>query len=315
MYNRKPRKTTAYNYRVRIRRKRIVFTIAVLIVLGVIIALVRPASIKPGAGTGIQRREILRLWEEASYLEVYEQCKNALETRPTDYFLLRMCGFSAFQLGDSRINNLDAAFYFDECIWSLRRAMLNKTADNDGGLFYVLGKAYWYKGESYADLSVKYLEKALELSYNASDIPEFLGMAYALIGDYRNSVAAFSMALNTAEDSTELLLHIARSYIALDEHETARAYLIRCIDVSTDSNAVFQAKLLLSEILVNSGDISGAVRLLAGVLEESGTNAEVHFRLGELYSRQGDTARARAEWRLALRADPAHAGVRQRLSL
>jgi len=272
-----------------------------------------------GTRAGIQRREVLRLWENGYYSEVFELCGAALSSRPMDYFLLTMQGFSAFQMGVSRINNLDAAYYFDECLRSLRKAMLLKNAANDGRLFYVLGKAYWYKGDGFADLSVKYLEKARELSHNASDIPEFLGMAYASLGDYRNSVAAFSEALNPSAGSSEqpglLLLSMARSYIALNEYETARAYLHRCIAVSPDSNVVRQARLLLSDVLVNTGDIGGAIRLLAVMLEEFGENAEVRFRLGELYFRQGDTARARAEWRLAVRADPAHAGARLRLSL
>jgi predicted negative regulator of RcsB-dependent stress response len=37
--------------------------------------------------------------------------------------------------------------------------------------------------------------------------------------------------------------------------------------------------------------------------------------LGELYALQGDTSRARAAWRLALRADPAHIMARTRLSI
>jgi tetratricopeptide (TPR) repeat protein len=294
-------------------------------VFGAAFAAVTPLSSKLKARAGSQRKEILRLWEDGSYLEVFERCQVALGSRPTDYFLLTMHGFSAYQLGVSRVNNLDAARYFDDCVWSLRKAMLLKNAANDGRLYYVLGKAYWYKGESFADLSVKYLEKAGELSYSASDIPEFLGMAYASIGNYRSSVAAFSEALNpqgggsAGRESSEqpglLLLYIARSYLALSEFESAKAYLIRCIEVSPDSHVVFQAKLLLSEVLNNAGDTGGAVQQLADILSESGDNAEVHFRLGELYARQGEPTRARAEWRLAIRVDPAHAGARSRLSL
>jgi len=335
MYNRRTRAAAAFNYRARIRRRRVIFAIITLAAVGVIFAAVRPLSLNLGtrAGTGNQRREIQRLWENGDYLEVFDLCRAALVSRPTDYFLLTMTGFSAFQTGVSRINSLDAAYYFDESVLSLRKATLLKNAANDGRLYYVLGKAYWYKGESFADLSVKYLEKARELSYNASDIPEFLGMAYASLGDYRRSVAAFAEALNpqatgqtgdmadgradggSQEQPGLLLLSIARSYLALNEYETARAYLHRCIAVSPDSNIARQAKLLLSEALFNTGDTGGAIRLLAETLEEFGENAEIRFRLGELYFRQGDTARARAEWRLAVRADPAHAGARLRLSL
>jgi tetratricopeptide (TPR) repeat protein len=327
MYSKRTRAVTATNYRTRIRRKRIILAIAVLVAGGAITAAVIPFSSKIKSGTGNQRKELLRLWGDGSYEEVFKRCQDALDSRPMDYFLLTMHGFSAYQLGVSRVNNLDAAFYFEECVQSLRKAKLLKNAATDGRLYYVLGKAYWYKGESFSYLSVRYLEKARELSaYSAADIPEFLGMAYASMGDYRNSVAALSEALNPQGEGGEgrdtdnsmsgpLLLHIARSYLALEEFEAARAYLQRCLEVSPDSNVILQARLLLAEVLKSAGDTGGAVKQLSDILAESGDSAEVHYRLGELYAQQGENARARAEWRQAIRADPAHARARSRLSL
>ena len=330
MYSKRTRGVTAFDYKARRRRRRIILAIAVLVAGGVVTSVVFPVSSKPKSGIRSQRRELLRFWENGSYEEVFKRCRAALDSRPMDYFLLTMYGFSSYQLGVSQINNLEAALFFDECVLSLRKAMLMKDAAKDGRLYYVLGKAYWYKGEDFADLSVTYLEKSRELSYSAADIPEFLGMAYASIGDYRSSVAVFAEALNPPVQKTEargaagredpgssgpLLFYIARSYLALDEYETAGAYLHRCIEASPDSNVVFQARLLLADALKSAGDTEGAVKQLMEVLEESGDNAEVHYRLGELYALQGETARARAEWRLAIRADPAHAKARMRLSL
>jgi tetratricopeptide (TPR) repeat protein len=297
----------------------------VLVVVGIItVVLVQTAEKLAGTAKG-ERKELLQLWEAGSFDEVYSRSQAGLEFRPMDYFLLTMHGFSAYQLGISQINSLNAESYFDNCVWSLRRAFLLKDSLRDGRLYYVLGKAYNYRGESYADLSVKYLEKARELSYSAEDIPEYLGLAYASIGDYRNSVAAFSEALvlqGGGEDgllyespSGLLLLSIARSYFALDEFEVAQAYLQRCIDVSPDSRTVISARLLLSDVLRKAGNSDGAKRQLQGILDEAGENAEAHYQLGELYAFEGESVRARAEWRLALRVDPAHQKARTRLSL
>jgi tetratricopeptide (TPR) repeat protein len=173
------------------------------------------------------------------------------------------------------------------------------------------------------------------LSYNAADIPEYLGLAYAAVGNYRNSVTAFAEALvmqsrgkdilsdewplgevSSAErPSGLLLLSIARSYLALSEFEQARAYLQRCVEISPDSRTVLSARLLLSEVLQKAGDNNGAKQQLMDILGEAGENAEAHYQLGELYALQGETTRARAEWRLALRADPAHLKARTRLSM
>jgi len=317
MYSKRSRSS----YRTYIRRKRLIFFAAALVIAGgAVAASFQLAWRFTGAIRG-ERREILRLWETGLYEEVYGRSQAGLMSRPLDYFLLTMHGFSAYQLGVSQINSLNAQRYFDDCLWALRKALLLKNAANDGRLYYVLGKAYNYKGESYADLSVKYLEKARGLSYNAADIPEYLGLAYAAMGDYRGSVAAFAEALvaqSRGEDdrpSSVLLLSIARSYFALEEFEQARAYLQRCIDVSPDSRNILAARLLLSEVLRSMGDNDGARQQLVHILTEAGENAEAHYRLGELYALQGEATRARAEWRLALRADPAHQRARTRLSM
>ena len=318
-------KRTRSGYQTQVRRKRLISFAVLLAAAGAITAASFHFAGNFRGGVKSERRELLRLWDEGSFSEVFKQTKDSLIQHPTDYFLLTMNGFSAYQLGISQINSLNAAGYFDECVWALRKAMLLKNASNDGRLYYVLGKAYSYKGESFADLAVKYLEKARELSYNAADIPEYLGLAYASIGDYRSSVTAFAEALQPREgfDSQQgengssglLLLSIARSYLALGEYESARAYLMRCVDISPDSRTILTARLLLSEVLKETGDIEGAKKQLQEILGESDDNAEAHYQLGELYALQGDTTRARAEWRLAIRADPAHAKARARLSM
>jgi tetratricopeptide (TPR) repeat protein len=311
MYNR-----TQSAYRKHLRRKRLIFTAAVLVFIGfAVFASTRVVvKVQEWAAKG-DRKELLRLWDSGDFDEVFNISQSALESRPTDYFLLTMHGFSAYQLGISQINSLNAEQYFDKCIWSLRQAMQDKKADNDGRLYYVLGKAYSYKGENFADLTIKYLEKARELSDSTADIPEYLGMAYFAVEDYKSSVAAFSEALGTSAEgpSGPLLLRIARAYIALGEFDTARAYLQRCIDVSPDFRTVLSARFLLAEALKGKGDLEGAVNQLQEIIAETGDNAEAHYQLGELFALQGNPTRARGEWRSAIKADPLHAKARARL--
>jgi tetratricopeptide (TPR) repeat protein len=188
--------------------------------------------------------------------------------------------------------------------------------NKDGRVFYVLGKAYRYKGPEYADLAVKYLEMAKNLSYDAIDIPEHLGLAYAAFGDYRSSVAAFSGSFVPGrEPSDNLLLSIARSYMAMEEYNMAISYLQRCVDISPDSQSVVIARFMLAEIYRTLNDFDNAEIQLLSIIDETGETAEVHFQLGELYNLQGDTTRARAQWRIALRQDPTHARARVRLNI
>jgi tetratricopeptide (TPR) repeat protein len=267
---------------------------------------------------GIDRKVFLQLWDIQGYEEIYRLSSEQLSQKPLDFFLLTIHGFSAYQLAIAQINSFNMLNFMDTCIWSLRKALLFKEGANDGRLFYVLGKAYYYKGSGYGDLAIKYLKKAGDIGFDADDIPEYLGLAYASVRDYRNSVAAFTLALDPREDDSSLdtlLLAIANSYSALDEYETAQSYLIRCLDISRDSNAIFTARLNLGEILFKKGDIAGAEEQYLKVNEESGGNAEAHFRLGELYTAQGETVRGRAEWRRAVQIDPSHRLARERLNI
>lgn len=261
-------------------------------------------------------KELVRLWQEGAYQAVFEASEKQLEKSPMDGFILMLHGFSAYQIAISRPDSWSRNSYIDRCVWALRKAALTKEGERDVRVAYALGRAYHYKGPQYADLCVKYLEAARDASYDASDIPEFLGLAYASVQDYRSSVAAFTEALRREESPSDLLLlAIARSYIELKELEAARPYLIRCIEKSKDWQATARARLLLSGIMMDEGDIAGAENQVRLVLNEGGESAEARYRMGLIYNTKNDYYRARAEWRKAYNLDPNYAPVREKLNL
>jgi len=311
MFNRKTR--SGYGH---IQKHKKMQAVAVVLLAGLLALIPLLVFIKFKNAAGNEKKEILRVWDAGDFDHAFEISKNALSSRPMDYFLLTINGFSAYQLGISQINAHNTLLYMDECIRSLRKALLLRESSFDGRVYYVLGKAYCYKGDEYADLAIKYLENAVSLSYNASDISEYLGLAYAAVGDYRGSVEAFSYALgSTAKTTDALLLSIARSYMALEEFDTAKAYLLRCAETSQDSKSILTARFLLAEVYRKTGDNDGAENEYNIILKETGENAEAHYQLGELYNLKGDTTKARSEWRLAYRTDPAHAKARARLDI
>lgn len=267
-------------------------------------------------GSNNEKREILKVWNTGDYEQAFSLSKNALFQKPVDQYLLAINGFSAYQLGISQINSQNMLSFIDECIFSLRKALIHRESSKDGRIYYVLGKAYSYKGNEYSDLAIKYLLMSNNLGFEARDIPEYLGLAYAACGDYRNSVAAFSQAfVADKQPSDNLLLSIARSYMAMEEYNIAVGYLNRCIEISPDSKSITIARLLLAEVYRLTGDYNSAEEQYFTILADSGENAEVHYQLGELYNMQGNTTKARAEWRLAYRQDPAHAKARARLNI
>ena len=296
-----------------IRRKSIFKRVLIGLILLVLLSLVPLAYFGLLSGRdGNERRQVRTLFESGAFEGAYSQSKELLKEKPLDAFLLTMHGFSAYQLAIAQINTSDTLFFVDECIWSLRKTLLSGDNSSDGRVFYVLGKAYFYKGQEYADLAVKYLEKARTM-YRAADIPEYLGLSYAAIHDYRSSVEAFSDAL-PSQPSDLLLLSIARSYMALEEDEPAKAYLNRCLEISVDSGTNAAAHVLLGNVYAKNGDFPGAESEYLKAIEENGESAEVRYQLGELYALGGDTTRARAEWRRALRVDPTYGPARSRLN-
>ena len=302
------------------KRKRI-FQKTILAVVMLLLLMLVPVVFFKQKGTGSNERKELRdSFESGAFEASYNQSGEMLRERPLDSFLLTIHGFSAYQLAIAQINSFDTITYINDCIWALRKALLFKDSSSDGRIFYVLGKAYYYKGSGYADLAINYLEKARDTAYMAADIPEYLGMAYAAIKDFRSSIAAFALALTGegtfgAEPSDILLLSIARSYLALEETEQGQAYLIRCLETSKDSRTVTAARLLLAGILFKNGNVTESEAEYLKVIDENGENAEARFQLGELYASIGDPTRARAEWRRAIRIDPAHGAARRRLNL
>jgi tetratricopeptide (TPR) repeat protein len=288
----------------------IVFLSVAVIIISVFVIL----QFKNGAKN--ERKEFLRIWNEGNYEQAYKLSKTALEEKPLDYFLLTINGFSAYQMGIAQINSQNTLIFINECIFSLRKALLQKESNKDGRLFYVLGKAYAYKGGEYADLAVKYLEKANNLSYDAYDIHEYLGLAYASYGDYRGSVEAFTQAFVPGKQpSDNLLLSISRSYIAMEDYNIAISYLTRCSEFSADSKSVIASRFMLAEISRNRDEYDRAEKQYLSIINDFGENAEAHYQLGELYNQRGDTAKARSEWRTTIRQDPAHAKARARLNI
>ncbi|MCL2609536.1 MAG: tetratricopeptide repeat protein, partial [Treponema sp.] len=300
--------------RASIRSRFLLFTVLVAAVVGVGVLSRQIWNVFAGRPK-VDFGEIAVHWEAEEFDEVYRLSSQALELRPMDGFLLMMRGFSAYQLGIAQVSGRQAQDFFDQSIGSLGKALLLREAETDGRLHYVLGKAYFYKGDGFADLVIEYLQTARKLGFRAADIPQFLGLAYAAMGDYAGSVVAFSEALEMDDSSALLLLEIARSYVALGEFAMARAYLMQGIDRSFDSRTTLQARLVLAEVLKEQGDRQASADQLVRIIEENGENAEARFRLGEIFAEEGDMVRARAEWRRAYAADPTHVRTRERLSL
>jgi tetratricopeptide (TPR) repeat protein len=263
------------------------------------------------------QNDLARLFKSGDAVNAYESAVGVLENSPMDFAALIVRGFSAFEIALGQINTVDQLKYIDDCIFSLRKALLTKDGKNDGRVFYVLGKAYYYRGDSYADECVTYLEKAEEANFSADDIPEYLGLSYAALGDYEKSVDAFLRALKNTEGGDKLnddiYIALSRSYVRQKNYSQAESYLSKCLSQTRDIESVINARLLLGEILEARNEWARAETEYKAILKEGGETARVHHRLGELYYLQGNVAGARFEWRTALRLDSSYLPAMERL--
>jgi tetratricopeptide (TPR) repeat protein len=296
------------SFTVKSKRRRLLKVVATVIMLTVLMC----ATYFLGnwqTSTNRERFEPLDYWQAGEYAKSFESSGAYLQKSPMDYFFLTVHGYSAYQLAFSQIKASEMVRYIDESISSLRKAILTPDGMQDGRVYYVLGKAYYFKGVEYADCCVEYLKKAQAHSWKANDMAEFLGLSYARLGDYRASVAAFAEALNTAGENppATLLLAIARSYIELREDAIAESYLIQCLETGRDIDVTVETRLLLGKIMRERAEYDAAEKHYLAILDEAGEIAAARHELGELYLAQGDIARARSEWRRANRIDPAYA--------
>jgi tetratricopeptide (TPR) repeat protein len=221
-------------------------------------------------------------------------------------------GFARFYAGVNQVNVERKSQLIDESITYLRRAKLLPRTPMEAQVEYILGKAYYHKGPFFADLTVDHLENALAAGYDSGDTYEYLGLAYAQLGDLERSVTNFEIAAE--RQPTDLLyLTVAQTYQQLDDYTEAENYLRKAIAASEDDYMRYRARIELVEVLVVSEQFGPAERLLDQILEANPESADAHYYLGVVYDATGNPERARFEWREARRIDPNHVEALRRL--
>lgn len=255
--------------------------------------------------------DYLDLWEGKQYGELIKYGKSVLKKEPMDKTALVFTGFADFYEGISILNIEERTAYIDEAVSLLRKALFTDNQINSG-IKYILGKAYYYKGHYYSNLTVKYLNEALSENYPGKDIYEYLGLAYSELGEYQESIANFEKALEI-KSSDLLLLVLGQAYMNAGDTSKAEGYLLRAEEKTADKTLKEKSLFLLGGIYASRSDYAKAEKCYKKVLEINPGSADSYYHLGEIYEKQGDRVKARAEWRKAYRINPDHYGTRVKL--
>ena len=261
---------------------------------------------------------LYRAWESYDYQNVYDISMDILRKKTFNNAALMLHGYAAFFLSLSATDTTQSQDLLDESINALRLALLTAKDKTVSQLEYMLGKAYFYKDTFssyyyYADLAVRYLTRARRDGYQADDIPEFLGLSYASLDMTMESISAFTEALLVRE-SDLLLLSIAEQYYKAGQSVAAGQYLYRISQDCKDEKILLRGSLLHGQIALEDEKYAEAEKEFQAILEKNENSADAYYYLGVLYEKQGDSARARSQWRRALRIQPNHSGALKKMA-
>ena len=270
--------------------------------------------------THISSKTLEKYWnssDENKYELIFKDGKDLLQSEPFNNAALIYYGYSCFYLAVSQTDSSEMQTYLDECINSLRLALYDAKEKTKPQIYYMLGKSYFYKNKInenyYADLTIKYLNEALNLGYKADDIPEYLGMSYAALGMTMESISAFSEALLVRE-SYNLLVSIAEQYKKNGQYSSSKQYLYRVITESENDELIEKSRIMLGNIYLEEENYEDAQKEFEQVLKINENSGDAHYGIGVIYEKQGNLVKARSEWRTALKYQVNHQSALYKLS-
>ena len=258
-----------------------------------------------------QVSSVAELWNNRAYDEIIARCEETLSADPMDATALMYKGFSSFYKVVSGMDLEDNIPILEDAIVALRRAKLDETKRWAPETDYILGKAYFYKGQYYYDLAIRYLEQALASGYMGEDIYDFLGLAYTRLGMLGKGLDYFLKAIEI-NPTDLLLLTVGQNYFEMGQRADAEEYLIRTVNKTDDQAVEMKSRFLLGQLYYERADYFKAEKEYRQIIEMNPQSADAHFYLGEIYARINDPVKARAEWRKTLIIDPSHYGARLR---
>lgn len=256
-------------------------------------------------------------WKSYDYFTVHKLSHKIIQEEPFNNQALIYHGYSAFYLSVSQLDTLETKEFLDEAIGSLRIALYNSPPNITSQLYYMLGKAYFYKNTVtsyyYADLALRYLLLAKEEKYQALDMAEYIGLSYAALGEHIKSIASFTEALLTRE-SPSLLLSIAEEYYKTGQANISKQYLYRIKKECEDDTLIVKSMNMLGSIYIEEKDYLAAEAEFTRVLEINTKDIDALYGLGVVYEKKGDLIKARSQWRSALKIRGNYAPALEKLS-
>ncbi len=256
--------------------------------------------------------DIIKLWNDGRYDDVINISEKELKKHPMDTDYLMFYGMAQYYKAYYEKILEDKLPMLNEAVFALRKSLLNPSSDKIGEIYYVLGQAYYHKGKFYYDLTVEYIENSIEAGYHGSNAYEYIALAYGGLSNTEKELEYFLKAYEN--DQTDLiLLSIGKAYLKINDLNSAKDYLLRCLNTTSDHDVEKECRFNLADIYLKRNELLKAEAHLDAIIKIDKASAEAHFQLGELYSRMNNIVKAVSEWKKTLGIDPTHYGAKRRL--
>lgn len=259
-------------------------------------------------------KEISQDWKMSSYNSVYLKAEQILKNDPFNAEALTFKGFSSYYIYVTENDESNNLAYLEKSIISLRQAMYFLKETEKPKVAYILGKAYYQKGEYYADLAIEYLNIAEAAGMSFSDLKEFKGMACLSLGRLEEATEAFTEALKD-EASPFLLYILGETYLKMEDLQNAKQYFFETITKTKDELLQLKCRCYIANILLDEGELDRAKLEFLAILEKDDSSSDAHYGLGVILEKEGDLVKARSEWRRALKNNPSHEKTKEKLKV
>ncbi|MCX7026922.1 MAG: tetratricopeptide repeat protein [Spirochaetes bacterium] len=257
---------------------------------------------------------VLDAWKSQDTQKTLDISRASLLSKPLDAFFLSFEGISAYYLSTGKPEGEERQFLLDEAVLSIRKALASQeNIPVKAQVEYVLGKAYYQKGEPWYDLAVKYLELSKTAGYSGKDTEQYLGLAYVGLGMHDKAVGHFEEALQSNKNDL-LMLSAAVSYKELGDEVKAKEMLSQAVIAGSDAVVTQKARYLLAEMAYKKDDLAGAKALYSSIVDADPASADAWYWLGVIYDTEKDPIKARAAWRKATAINPNHIEARKKLA-
>ena len=261
----------------------------------------------------VSQQEVVGLWLAKDYAGVAAACDATLDAAPLDSFHLVFKGLSSFYIGLAEIDGERRATMMDMTIFSIRKALIDPKAPLRPEASYVLGKAYYHKGQDYYDEAITYLKEASAAGYTAGDTWEYMALAAQGLGLTDQSIRYFDEAIALKSDSPELKLAAALVNYSAGDQGRAERLALDALESTTDEYLAERCNFMLGDTYRKTGRFDEAIARYEAIKAKNPQSADAWYYQGLVLSDTGDPIKARAAWRKAVSIDPMHPGARQKL--